>query len=858
MLKLSLRDLRAHIGRYVLTFVAVAIGVAFVSGIGTLTDTVTRTFDDLFADVNAGTDAMVRGQGRFETQAFAGGQEQRPRIPADDVIQVIEDDVDGVAEVEPYVQGYTRLIDQEGDPVGNPDFGPPTFGMNWGEVDQLNPFDLVEGEAPTGPGEIVLDKASADSTGYEVGDTARFQSPHGSGEATVVGIAKFGTADSPFGASFVMFDLDTAEELLAEPGQVDGVGIVAADGVSPETLRDRVAEALDAAQITDPATDEPLDLDVVTGTELTEENQDDAAQSFQFITIFLNVFAAIAIVVGMFVIFTSFSFIVAQRQRQVALLRAVGASRRQVLGSVLIESTTVGLLASILGYLAGLGLAALLSGFMVEDGASLTVLPATVITALVVGTVITALSAFVPAWRSSRTPPVAAMLEAAIDTSGRSLRRLIFGGVILLVGVVALVGGISDGEMSIVGLGMLLVFVALVAFGPLAARPATVVMGGPVRRLKGVVGRLAQQNAARNPKRTGLTGSALMIGLGIVTLVLVADASLRKSLDSFVDDRIHGDFVVDAGTGFSGSGLPGEVTDEINDLPEVDAATGLRFGPAQVDGANVFLSGLDPETGFDLIDVGIAAGDPSNLDADGLAVYKPTAEDKGWEIGDEVEVTFGQTGTQTFTVEVLMATRDITDRYVVGTEAFDANVPTSGDSQILIRTADGVSAEQARDAIEGTIGDFPTAEVQNMEEYKDATKEQFNFLLIFFGVMLTLTIVIAMIGITNTMILSIVERTREIGLIRAVGASRAQIRSAIRWEALLISGFGLLAALGVGIFFGWVLVNGLEEEGFTAFAVPIGSLIAVTLMTAVLTLGAAVIPAAWAGRRNVLAAIATD
>jgi putative ABC transport system permease protein len=857
MLKLSLRDLRSHVGRYILTFVAVAIGVAFVAGIGTLTDTITRTFDDLFADVFAGTDVAVRGEGQFETQAFAGGQEQRPRIPADEVVDAIENDVEGVAEVEPFVQGYTRLIDPDGEAVGNPDFGPPTFGSSWGEVDALNPFELVEGEAPSGPDEIVLDKASADSAGYEVGDTAQFQSPKGAGEAEVVGIARFGTADSPFGASFVMFDLATAEELLAEPGQVDAVSVVAADSVRPDVLRDRIAEALSDAGITD-AQGEDVPLDVVTGAQLTQENQDDAAQSFQFITIFLNVFAFIAIVVGAFVIFTSFSFIVAQRQRQVALLRAVGASRRQVLGAVVAESAFIGVLASIAGYLLGVGLAALLAGFMIDDSAGLAVQPATLIFSLLVGTIVTVLSAYIPARRSSRTPPVAAMLEAAIDTSGRSLRRLAFGALVLTLGVVALVTGMADGKMQVVAPGMLLVFIALVVFGPLAARPATTVIGGPVTKVKGVVGRLAQQNSARNPKRTGLTGSALMIGMGIVTLMLVFNASLRKSIDDFVDERFQGDFVVDAGTGFSGAGLPGQVTDDINALPEVDAATGFRFGSALVDDANVFLSGLDPETGFDVFDIGVTAGDPANLDENGLAVYAPTAEDKGWEIGDEVPVVFGQTGEQTFTVEVLLETRDITDRYAVSIEAFEANIPTSGDSQIWIRTADGVSPDQARDAIDGVIADFPTAELQNLDEFKNATKEQFNVFLILVGVLLVFTITIAMIGITNTMILSIVERTREIGLIRAVGATRAQIRSTIRWEALLIAGFGLIAALGVGIFFAWILVNGLEEEGFSAFAVPIGSLIAVTLVTAVLTLLAAVLPAAWAGRRNVLAAIATE
>ncbi|MGH9214534.1 MAG: ABC transporter permease [Acidimicrobiales bacterium] len=848
MLKLSVRDLRAHIGRYVLTFIAVAIGVAFVGGVLTLTNTITRTFDDLFADVFEGTDAAVRGEGQFDAPAEIGGQTQRGRIDVSLLDDVLE--VDGVAEAEPYIQGYTRVIDAEGEPVGNSNFGPPTFGANWGEVDDLNPFNLVEGEAPDAPDEVVLDKATADSTGYEVGDTARYQSPAGSGEATVVGIARFGTADSPFGASFAMFELETAEELLAEPGQVDGIGIVAEDGISQTEIRDRVAEAVGDDGV-----------EVVTGQTLVDENQDDAAQSFSFVNIALLVFALISVVVGAFVIYTSFSFIIAQRQRQLALLRAVGASRRQVLWSVVLESLVVGIVASVAGYLAGLGLAWGLSQVIVDDAASLAIQPASIVIGLLTGIVITLLSALLPAWRASRVPPVTAMLHAAVDTSHRSLTRLIVGAVVGILGVLLLLAGLRGGEIQVTGLGMLLVFAALVIFGPLAARPAASVLGGLLPPLRGVIGRLAQQNAARNPKRTSSTGSALMIGLGVVTLFLVFNASLRRSIDSFVDDRFIGDFVVDSGTGFSGAGLPGTLTEEVNDLPEVDAAAGFRFGLAEIDGSPQFVSGLDPDTAFDLFDVGVAEGNVSDLDENGMAVFKDTAEDKGWEVGDEVPVVFGETGEQNFTIAALLDTKDVTDDYVFGTVAFDANIPTSGDSQIWIRLADGVSIGEGRAALEGLVGAFPTAEVQDLNEFKEATRAQFDAFLIIVIVLLALTIIVAMIGIVNTMILSVVERTREIGLTRAVGATRAQIRSTIRWEALLIAAFGLLAAIGVGVFFGYVIVNALEEEGFREFAVPIGGpfgLITVTLVTGVLTLLAAVFPAAWAGRRPILSAIATE
>jgi putative ABC transport system permease protein len=844
MLKLSLRDVRAHIGRYVLTFLAVAIGVAFVGGILTLTDTITRTFDDLFADANAGTDAVVRGPAEFEIGAEFGGVEQRPRIDESVVDEVT--DVDGVLEAEAFVQGYTRLIDDDGEPFGNPDFGPPTFGGSWGEVDALNPFNLVDdSRAPEGPGEVVVDKASADSLGLELGDTVRFQSPAGGGEAELVGIARFGTADGPFGASFVMFDLATAEELIAEPGKVDSIAVLADDGVSPVTVRNNIAETLGD------------DYEVVTGAEITQENQDDAAASFEFARIFLLIFAGISIVVGGFVIYTSFSFIVAQRQRQVALLRAVGAGRRQVLGSVVIEALVVGFVASVAGYLIGIGLATLLSNVSIEGGASLAVRPAAVVTGLLLGTLVTLGSAFFPAWRASRIPPIAAMRNVEIDTSHRSMARLALGVVVLLLGVLMLVTGLGSGTIMVAGLGALMVFAALVILGPIAARPAATVLGRPLPTLRGVVGRLAQQNAARNPKRTASTGSALMIGLGIVSLFFVFNASLRQSIDDLVDDRFSGDIVIDSGTGFMGGGLPGEVASEINGLrPEVAAATGVRFGFGEVEGSSTMIGGLDPETGFDLFDVGVVDGDVAGLDADGIGVFAEKAEDEGWQVGDTLDVTFAETGQQQLTIAALLDTRDLTGTYVMGPEAFEAYIPTVGDNQIWVDLADGVPVADGRAALEPVLAEFPTADVQDLDEFKSATKAQFDAFLILVNVLLALTILIAMIGIVNTLILSVVERTREIGLTRAVGATRGQIRSTIRWEALLIGAFGLIAALGIGVFFGWVFVNALEDEGFSSFVVPVRELAVVTIVTGILTLLAAVFPAAWAGRRPILSAIA--
>ncbi|HEU0171647.1 MAG TPA: ABC transporter permease, partial [Acidimicrobiales bacterium] len=312
MLKLSLRDLRAHVGRYVLTFLAVTIGVGFVAGVVTLTDTISRTLDDLYAGLNRGTDVAVRGAGQFKLGPEFGGAVQRPRISDSLADEVTE--VDGVAAAEGYLQGFARPIGPDGVPYGNPTFGFPTIGTNWGVVDELNPFDIVEGRPPDGPDEIAFDKRTMDETGYQVGDIASVQTASGVSSAEIVGIARFGTSDSPGGAAITLFDNDTAQMLLAGPGEVDQVSIVVEPGVSPARARDAVAEALSGE-----------DVEVVTGADLIEESQDTAQASFAGVRTFLLVFALISVLVGTFVIYTSFSFIVAQRQRQVALLRAIGA-----------------------------------------------------------------------------------------------------------------------------------------------------------------------------------------------------------------------------------------------------------------------------------------------------------------------------------------------------------------------------------------------------------------------------------------------------------------------------------------------------------------------------------------------------
>jgi putative ABC transport system permease protein len=843
--KLSVRDLRAHAARYTLTFLAVAIGVAFISGVNTLTDTITRTFDDLFASANEGIDVWVRGVSQFdETSAQLGGVLPRPQIDTS-LVEVVAG-VDGVSESAGQIEGFARLIDPTGEPWAGGSFE-TTVGRNWITNDQLNAFDLVEGsDEPQGPNEIVIDKDSADGTGYRIGDQAQVQTSRGTVDATIVGIATFGDADSPAGVSTVLFETDAALELLAtDTGGLTGIGVVVDEGRTPEEVRDAVASAIGPG------------VDVITGTELTEENEEAAQTNLEFVRIFLLVFALISVAVGAFVIYTSFSFIMAQRQRQVALLRALGASRLQVLFSIVVEAFLVGVLASSVGYLLGVGLATGMASIAPGvSGTELVLRPESLVVALAVGITVTLGSAFVPAWRAARIPPVAALRDVAIDRSHRSRGRLVLGLLALVPGVYALVLGATERDLAWAGGGAFVAFTALVILGPVGAKPISVLIGSPLPVVRGIVGRLAQQNAARNPKRTASTASALMIGLGIVTLVLVANASVRASIDDLVEDQFGGDYVVDSGAVFGVGGLPTSVARDIASLPTVDAASGIRFNFAQTDGGVVTVGGLEAEEAFDVFDVGVTDGDPRSLGPGEVAVFDQIAEDKGWSVGDTIDLTFTETGPQPLTIVALLDSADLTGDYVLDVDAFEANFPGTTDVQVWVRLADGASAADAQAGIQQVVADFPTAEVQDIDEFKASTKAQFDPILVLINVLLALTVLVAMVGIVNTLVLSIVERRREIALVRAVGALRGQIRATIRWEALLISTFGMAAAVGVGVMMGWVLVRTLAEQGFTVFMVPVGQLAVVTAAMLGLTLLASVIPAILAGRRGILEAIA--
>ena len=849
MTKVALRGLMDHKGRLVSTLLAVALGVAFVAGVLMLTDTMNKSFDDLFATAFEGTDAVVRSD---QTIDDGMGGEIRSRVDASvlDDVRAAPD----VAEAEGFVQGYARIIDKDGDPVGNPAMGPPTFGGNWSEVDQLNGFTLSEGRAPQADGEVVIDRGSANDTGYQVGDRVPIQTGAASDEFELVGIARFGNADSPGGATYALWTTEEAQRLVGEPGKFDSIRVVADQGVSQTEVARSVKGQLSA--------DDDSGLEVLTGKQITEESQSDLKDQLSFITIFLLVFAIIAVVVGTFVIYNSFAIIVAQRGREMALMRAVGASRRQVRRSVFVEALAIGILGSVIGFLLGLGVASTLVNLFDLPG-SLVVRPDAIIIALVVGVVVTLVSALVPAWRASRVPPVAAMRDLAIETGGQSRLRFIVGLVVIVGGVVLVVTGANAHSAAVVGIGAGLAFIGLLLLGPALAQPFSRGIGAPIGRVRGVPGDLAKENAGRNPKRTAATAQALMIGVGIVSFFLVVNTSLRASIDKFLDDSFTGDFVIDSGS-FGVVGLPTQVGERVSEVPGVADVVPVRFSPARVQGDDTAVTGTTPGA-FDLLGLRLQDGS-SSLEPGTILLTAKKAKDLGLRVGDEVSAQFINTGSHTYTVGGIYDTEQegtgIGD-FVLGLDDYDeavgaANSADVTDASVFVKLDPGVSVDEVQPKIEAAVADFPTAEVQSVNEYKDAIGGQFDAILRLMLGLLALALIIALIGIANTIALSVIERTRELGLLRAVGTSRRQLRSTIRWESAIIAVFGTLLGLAVGLLGGWGLITALSDEGFTEFRIPYGQLVAVVVIAAAAGIVAALLPAWRASRMNVLDAIHTE
>ncbi len=850
--RVTIKGLLAHKLRFALTALAVILGVAFMSGTMVLTDTISRTFDNLFADVNKGTDAYVRSAQSLSSGFGGAARRQRGRIPGSLLPEI--QSVPGAKEAAGNLQFYAQLVDKKGDAIGNPQQGAPTFGFNWGAVKALNPYRLEPGgHAPQG-NQVVIDAASAKDAGFKVGDPITILTQGPPGQYEISGIAKFGDVDSAAGSTAALFDTRTAQAITGASDQFDSIAVVADQGVSQQTLKDRIAEKLDNKA-----------YQVLTGAQITKENQSDIKNALQFFNVALLVFALIALFVGTFIIYNTFSIVVAQRLREMALLRAIGASGRQVLTSVLTEAVLVGLFASVVGLGIGIVLSnvlkAVLDAFGFDIPAGGTVVSAqTVIVALLVGTGVTIISAIVPARKASRVPPIAAMRDVATEGRPHSGRRVVIGIAITLLGVLALfVGLFADQGIQFVGLGALIVFIGVFVLGPAVARPLSDWIGWPAARLRGITGALARDNAMRNPKRTSATAAALMIGVALVGFITIFAASAKESINAQVDEGFTADYVISTGSGFGAAfgGFSPQLATDIAQLPQVGASSPLRINQAEFDGSSGFFAGIDPRSANEVFNLKVQEGRIGDLaQPNTLGISRVAADDKHLRIGSRVSTQFPN-GTTPLTVKTIYrnGNKEGLADYALSISTMSQHYTNQLDNYVFVKLASGVSPADGRKAIDGVLKAYPNAELQDRTEFKDAQAAQINQLLGLIYVMLLLAVIIALIGIANTLALSIYERTRELGLLRAVGMSRRQLRSSIRWESVIIALLGTLVGLVIGFFFGWAVIEALKDQGFTRFAPPAGQLILVVIVGGFAGVLAAVFPARRAAKLDVLKAV---
>ncbi|MFD8735032.1 ABC transporter permease [Streptomyces sp. NPDC059618] len=854
MLKATLRSFLAHKGRLLLSALAIVLSVAFVAGSLIFSDTVTRTFDRLFASTAA--DVTVEPKNDLKSQLPTGATETVPASLAGRLAKV-----EGVAatHVDASVQN-APVVDSANKSVG-PTTGAPTIVTNW-QITERSPVKLTSGHAPNGDGEALLDADTADTKHLGIGDTLTVQAQPGSFKVRIVGIATFTTTNP--GAALIFLDTPTAQtRLLGRPGLATSISVDAAKGVDNADLKRRVSAELGTGA-----------YDVKTAQEQAKSSAEQLGGFLDVIKYVMLGFAGIAVLVGIFLIVNTFSMLIAQRTRELGLLRALGADRRQVRRSVLTEALLLGLVGSTLGLAAGIGLAVGLIKLMTAFGMNLKSTEMVIgwptpVAAYVVGVGVTYIAAYLPARRAAGVSPMAALSDAEVAGVGRPLRvRAVVGAVVGAAGAAALAGCAASTKTStaasLLGLGVVLTLIATVIAGPLLVRPVIRVLGGAFPALFGPVGRMSQRNALRNPRRTGATAAALMVGLALVGGMSVASASMSKSFDQQIDKTLGADFVLQNANFVPFSH---EVTDKVRATDGVGLVVRQRFTPIAVrlpDGKRVetTAAAYDPRLD-DVAHITYTGGDTAAALGEGrMAMDVNFAKDHDVRIGSTIPVEFPAGRTTELTVGAL------TDQggggfgtqggLVLGFGTIEKYVPGGQDSALYVNAAPGTSPEKLRPLLEKTLEPYPQVQVRDQADYKKLVHDQIAVLLYLVYALLGLAIVIAVLGVVNTLALSVVERTREIGLLRAIGLGRRQLRRMIRLESVVIAVFGAVLGLALGAVWGVCVQQVLALQGMKALAIPWTTIVAVVIGSAVVGIVAALLPALRASRMNVLAAIAHE
>ncbi|MFF8944224.1 ABC transporter permease [Streptomyces sp. NPDC014864] len=857
VLKTSLRNFFAHKGRMALSAVAVLLSVAFVCGTLVFTDTMNTTFDKLFAVTAA--DVTVSPKGARNDQTPQSGVPES--LPASLVPKARE--AEGVKSVEGgVVSANVTVVNADNENMGS-STGAPTIAGNW-NGNELRSMEITSGHAPRGPTETMVDADTADKHHLKLGDELRTIAQTGDFKARIVGIATFKVTNP--GAAIVYFDTATAQrELLGATGRFTHLNITAASGVPDGTLKRNVARTL-AGTGSGP-------YKIQTAKENADENRESVGAFMNVIKYAMLGFAGIAFLVGIFLIINTFSMLVAQRTREIGLMRAIGSSRRQVNRSVLVEALLLGVIGSILGVGAGVGIAVGLMKLMSAMGMELstrdlTVKATTPVAGLLLGVVVTVLAAYLPARRAGKVSPMAALRDAGTPADGRAgLVRGVIGLVLTGAGVAALfaaAGAKKASEGSLVlGLGVVLTLIGFVVVGPLLAGGLVRVISAVLLRVFGPVGRMAERNALRNPRRTGATGAALMIGLALVACLSVVGSSMVASATDELDRSVGADFIV---RGQQQRIVP-QAEKAMQDTPGLAHVTRYKTIDAtltspdgRVDDHGV--TAADPSYAEDLLRTTTAGSLAAAYGDDAMSVGSDYAKKHGVHVGDTLTVAFK--GGRTAKLKVAAVTSDDAAidkgaRYL-SIATMQKYVPKDRipPNQIMFAKARDGREKQAYAALKSAMKPYPQYQVRDQTDYKQELKDQVGQLLNMVYGLLALAIVVAVLGVVNTLALSVVERTREIGLLRAIGLSRRQLRRMIRLESVVIALFGALLGLGLGMGWGATAQKLLALEGLKVLDIPWPTITGVFAGSALVGLLAALIPAFRAGRMNVLNAIATE
>jgi len=833
----TLKGLLAHKLRLLLTAMAIILGVTFISGTLVLTDTLHATFAGLFGNIYSKIDFQVRGVAQLGTNS---ANAVRDPIPESLLAKVQA--IRGVETADGTVEGYAQFVAPDGKAIETTEA--PTLGINYNDDPQISALRIIAGGPPVHGNDVLMDEGTAQKYGFTVGQSVRILFAGPSRTFTITGIAEFGSASNLAGATLAGFTLPTAQDVLQEPGVLDAINVVTTPGADQPAVQKDIAKVL------------PPGVQVVTGQTVIQENTNAVDQALSFFNTALLIFAFISLFVGAFTIYNTFSIIVGQRTRELALLRVVGASRRQVFRSVLAEAAIVGFVASAagigLGVLAAVGLKALISGFGISlPPGPLTFEPRTVVVGLVVGTGVTVAAAIGPARNAVRIAPVAALSDHVAETAISLKRLFVWGAVLAVAGAVLFAVGLSAPAVALVGIGAVCLFVGVAMLAPSLARPLSGMIGRPLARLLGEPGKLGRANSMRSPRRTAQTASALMVGLALVSATAVFGASLSRSATSSVDQAISAGLIVTP-TGAEG-GFSQLVPQAAAAVPGVTAETTVYAGRFEVRGLLQFLTAVTTQNLSSTVILRMTAGTPAALDAGDLLIDSTTASNDHLSVGDTVPVRFARTGPTTLRIGGIYQANALIGSYVVSDAVFEAHYYSRHTPAAVLLTTSGSEA-----AVRNALAAYPNVQVQTRAQFEQSQASSVNQLLGLVYALLALAVLIALIGIINTLMLSVIERTREIGLLRAVGMRRRQVRSMVRSEAVILAVFGAIIGIVIGTPMGLALVAALRQQGINETVVPVSNLIIFLVLAGVLGLLAATWPARRAAKLDVLAAIATE